>query len=268
MALFQKRGIWNSGKIQYLSIHEIIPNPNQPRTVFDDDGLHALAESICAMGILQPLTVRRVDAQWELVAGERRLRAAKLAGLVEVPCLAVEVTTQASSLLALMENLQRKDLNFLEESRALSRLISTFHLSQEEVARKIGRSQSAVANKLRILKLPTDVLTALCEQNYTERHARALLALLTQETLLYRTLETILKDKLTVAQTEALIEELLAPPLPAKNKKNLIFIPKDVRLFLNTLNRSVKLMQSAGVAACCEQEELEDALLLTIRIPR
>ena len=268
MALFQKSGIWSSGKIQYLSIADIIPNPHQPRTIFDEDGLHMLADSIRAMGILQPLSVRRADGHWELVAGERRLRAAKLAGLAEVPCLAVAVDTQSSSLLALMENLQRKDLNFLEESKALARLISTFHLSQDDVAKKIGKSQSAVANKLRILKLPNDVLTVLCEGKCTERHARALLALSTHETLLYQAVKTVLMDKLTVVQTESLVDSLLAPPPLPKHKQKCVFIPKDVRLFLNTLNRSVKLMQSAGVAACCQQEELEDALLLTIRIPR
>lgn len=145
--------------------------------VFGTQELEELAGSIQALGLLQPLTVRRRADGWELVAGERRLRAAKLAGLEEVPCISLQIDDQRSSLLALVENLQRKDLDFWEEALALDRLISVYHLSQEEAARRIGKSQSAVANKLRLLKLPEDTLRALRDGGCTERHARALLRL-------------------------------------------------------------------------------------------
>ena len=165
------------GGIIYLGIHEIHPNPVQPRKSFDDQSLEELCRSIESFGILNPLTVRLRNGKYELVAGERRLRAAKLAGLKELPCILLDVNLEDSGLIALVENLQRKDLDFLEEAEGLSRLISMFGLSQEEAARRIGKSQSAVANKLRLLKLPPDVLESLRENGLTERHGRALLRL-------------------------------------------------------------------------------------------
>ena len=177
MQLLRKKGMLDSNRVLFLPVDAISPNPDQPRRVFSQHELEELAASIRALGLLQPLTVRRGEQGWELVAGERRLRAAKLAGLTEVPCLSLQIDSQRSSLLALVENLQRKDLDFWEEALALDRLISTYHLSQEEAARRIGKSQSAVANKLRLLKLPCAVLERLRDAGATERHARALLPL-------------------------------------------------------------------------------------------
>ena len=177
MQLLRKKGLLDSPRVLFLPVDAISPNPNQPRRVFGTQELEELAGSIQALGLLQPLTVRRRADGWELVAGERRLRAAKLAGLEEVPCISLQIDDQRSSLLALVENLQRKDLDFWEEALALDRLISVYHLSQEEAARRIGKSQSAVANKLRLLKLPEDTLRALRDGGCTERHARALLRL-------------------------------------------------------------------------------------------
>lgn len=155
MQLLRKKGNFDSTRILFLPVDAIAPNPDQPRRVFAQQELDELAHSIQALGLLQPLTVRRsAQGGWELVAGERRLRAARLAGLQEVPCLSLQIDSQRASLLALVENLQRKDLDFWEEALALEKLISTYHLSQEEAARRIGKSQSAVANKLRLLKLP------------------------------------------------------------------------------------------------------------------
>ena len=178
MQLLRKKGLLDSPRVLFLPVDAISPNPNQPRRVFGTQELEELAGSIQALGLLQPLTVRRRADGWELVAGERRLRAAKLAGLEEVPCISLQIDDQRSSLLALVENLQRKDLDFWEEALALDRLISVYHLSQEEAARRIGKSQSAVANKLRLLKLPTPVLERLRDGGATERHARALLPLI------------------------------------------------------------------------------------------
>lgn len=266
MRLLPQKGVFDNRRVLFLPIDTIVPNPNQPRTQFVQSDLEELARSIQALGILQPLTVRRVDGSWELIAGERRLRAARLAGLEEVPCLSIQTDSQASSLLALVENLQRRDLDFWEEALALRRLIDTFHLSQEDVARRVGKSQSAVANKLRLLKLSPELLSALRDCGGSERHARALLRLedpAQQQQVVTR----IAEEALTVAQTEALVDALLTPQ-PVRSAKKPTFIVKDVRLFLNTITRSLDLMRSAGVNAQCRREDSDDEILLTIHIPR
>lgn len=266
MQLLRKKGMLDSNRVLFLPVDVIAPNPDQPRRVFPQHELEELAASIRSLGLLQPLTVRRGERGWELVAGERRLRAAKLAGLTEVPCLSLQIDSQRSSLLALVENLQRRDLDFWEEALALNKLISTYHLSQEEAARRIGKSQSAVANKLRLLKLPTPVLERLRDGGATERHARALLPL-ADPALQLQAADTILKEKLTVAQTEALVDQLLHPAPPVRRPRR-VFVVKDVRLFLNSLNRGMALMRSAGVDAQCSREDREEEILLTIHIPR
>lgn len=265
MRFLTKKGLYDSGRVLFLPVEDIAPNPGQPRTQFSQPELEELAGSIRALGLLQPLTVRRGEGGWELVAGERRLRAAKLAGLQQVPCLSVQADGQTSSLFALVENLQRRDLDFWEEALALDRLISVYHLSQEEAARRIGKSQSAVANKLRLLKLPEDTLRALRDGGCTERHARALLRL-EDPSLRQKALEQILSRQLTVAQTDALVDQLLSPPPRTRTKRT--FVVKDVRLFLNTLTRSMALMRSAGVDARCDRQDKDGEILLTIRIPQ
>ncbi|MDD6188439.1 MAG: ParB/RepB/Spo0J family partition protein [Clostridiales bacterium] len=263
MALFTKFG---KRQIMELPISVIHPNPYQPRKVFDPESLADLSQSIARLGVLQPLSVRRTPAGWELIAGERRLRAAELAGLSTVPCLNVEADEETSSLLALVENLQRADLDVWEEAAALRRLIDEFHLSQEETARRIGKSQSAVANKLRLLKLPQDVIDGLRDARLTERHARALLRLpdeATQRTALAH----IIRFRLNVAQTERYVDKLSCQPNRPKAAVP-IYRTRDVRLFLNTLKRSLSLMQSAGVDARCGREETEHEITLTIHIPK
>ena len=262
MPLLRKKD--RDDRVLFLPLDAIRPNPDQPRRVFDDAALEELADSIRALGILQPLTVRQTQDGWELVAGERRLRAAALAGLDRVPCLPVRVDSQNSSLLALVENLQRRDLDFLEEALALDRLIRTYCLSQEEVARRIGKSQSAVANKLRLLRLPPRVLAALRQHGLSERHARALLRL-ENDHRLEQAVDHVAARHLTVAQTEQYIEQLLAPK---KAKPRRAYVIKDVRLFLNSVTRGMTMMRSAGVDACCQRQDTEDAICLTIRIPK
>ena len=264
MALLRKKGLFDTGRILFLPAEEIRPNPSQPRRVFDQEGLEELAASIRALGILQPLTVRRGPEGWELVAGERRLRAARLAGLTQVPCIPIQADGQESSLLALVENLQRRDLDFVEEAQALERLISVYHLSQEEAARRIGKSQSAVANKLRLLRLPPDLLAQARSHGLTERHARALLRL-EGEGRQRAALDHILAHHLTVAQTDQYIDALLSPP---PKKPRTTYIIKDVRLFLNTVTRGLDLIRSAGIQACCDRQDTDDAICLTIRIPK
>ena len=265
MPLLRRKGLYETGRVIYLHPDVLHPNPNQPRKRFSPDGLEELAASIREHGVLQPLTVRKVDGSFELVSGERRLRAARMAGLSEVPCIVIDVDGVCSSLLALVENLQRRDLDFLEEAMALDRLIHTYDLSQEEAAQRIGKSQSAVANKLRLLKLSPRLLDRLRQNGLTERHARALLRLETEEQQ-WEVLEYVIDHHLTVAQTEAYIEARLTPPPPRKKKPT--FILKDVRLFLNTVTKGLSMMKDAGVNAEYGRQETEDAILLTIKIPK
>jgi len=252
-----------SDRILSLPLDSVRPNPDQPRRFFDPEGLEELADSIRALGILQPLTVRQTQDGWELVAGERRLRAAALAGLDRVPCIAVRTDSQNSSLLALVENLQRRDLNFLEEALALDKLLRTYCLSQDEVARRIGKSQSAVANKLRLLRLPPAILTRLQEAGLSERHARALLRL-ENDHRLESAAAHMIAHSLTVAQTEQYVETILS----AKNKPKRTYVLKDVRLFLNSVTRGLSIMRSAGVNAAFQRQDTEEAICLTIRIPK
>ncbi len=265
MKLVRKKDTDTSGKILSLPITEITPNPNQPRRYFSPEGLQELADSIRELGILQPLSVRPVDSGWELIAGERRLRASRLAGLTHVPCIVYRTDEEHSSLLALVENLQRRDLDFLEEALALQRLIQTYTLSQEECARQIGKSQSAIANKLRLLKLPEHVLDLLRDNGFTERHARALLRL-DDAAAQDQAARWIISHDLTVAKTEEYVEALLSAKITPRRKPT--YILKDVRLFLNTVDRGLAMMKSAGVHAHCGREDTDDAILLTIRIPK
>ena len=262
MPLFRR----NEGRqVLALPVEAIRPNPNQPRTVFRPEELSGLADSIAQVGILQPLSVRRTPAGWELIAGERRLRAAALAGLKTVPCIEVAADEPTSSLLALVENIQRQDLDFWEEALALRRLIDTYHLSQEEAAARVGKSQSAVANKLRLLRLPEDVLKEFRAAGLGERHARALLRLETPE-LQRRAARHILERRMTVAAAEEYIARLLRPKKPRRAVP--IYRTRDVRLFLNTVQRGLAIMNSAGVSARCGREETEQEILLTIHIPK
>lgn len=260
------------GGIVYLSTEDIVPNPVQPRKRFDGDGLEELSQSIRDYGILNPLSVRLRGSRYELVAGERRLRAARLAGLKEVPCILLDVNMEDASLIALVENLQRRDLDFIEEANGINQLIRMFGMSQEEAARRLGKSQSAVANKLRLLRLPPDVLESLRQNGLTERHGRALLRLPDEESqraaLLY-----ILDNGLTVAATDAYIDALLEPeqepePEVPKAEGRRTFVLKDVRVFLNTLSRSIDLMKQGGIDAGIQREDTEDSLILTISIPK
>ena len=231
-----------SQRVFYLPVDSLRPNPNQPRRYFEEDALRELSESILRYGILQPLTVRRGESGYELIAGERRLRAAKLAGLREVPCLLARSDEEESALLALIENLQRSDLHYFEEAAAIARLIAAYGLSQEQAAERLGRSQSAVANKLRLLRLADE-----------EQRVQAL--------------QVITARGYNVAQSEAYIDQLLktAQKTPMRAPT---YVIKDVRIFLNTIRRSVGLMQRAGVAANVCREDTESEILLTIRIPR
>ena len=258
-------GVLQPGRVLFLPLGAIRPNPAQPRKIFDSAGLQELAASIRQYGVLQPLTVRRKQGYFELVAGERRLRAAGLAGLREVPCLIVSVDDQDSGLLALVENLQRRDLDYIEQAEGLARLMQEYGLTQEQAAQKVGKSQPAVANKLRLLKLSEPVRALLRANGLSERHARALLRL-SQEAQQLHVLRLIAENGWTVAKTESYIESLGAP---AACKARLgRFTLRDMRVFFNALNHQLDLIRAAGIDAGAEQQETEKDIILTIRIPK
>lgn len=261
----RRKGDFLSTRVQYIPLSQLSPNPQQPRRRFDEGSLRELADSIRAYGILQPLTVRRVGGGYQLIAGERRLRAARLAGLREAPCLVAQVDEQDAGMLALIENLQRRDLDCFEEAAAIAQLIRRYRLSQEQAAEKLGKSQSAVANKLRLLRLTEPVRAALHQAGLTERHARALLRL-EGEAAQLAALETIAARQLNVAQTESYIERLLTRP-PASPGRT-AYIIKDVRLFLNSIDRGLQVMRQSGVEADLGRRDTDSEILLTIRIPK
>ena len=255
-------------RVLTLRVEDIRPNPHQPRQTFDDEGLRELASSIRRHGILQPLTVRSAGGgKWELVAGERRLRAAKLAGLEKVPCIRREADDREAALLALVENVQRRDLHCLEEAAAIAAYIQQAGVTQEEAAAQLGRSPSALANKLRLLRLSPACRELLVRNGLTERHARCLLRLEDGEERL-AALRHIADKQLNVAQAEQYIDQRLAQLQSTPPKRRRTFILKDVRLFLNSLDRGLRMVREAGVDARTERQETEDAILLTIRIPK
>ena len=256
-----------SSRVRYIPINDIRPNPQQPRRRFDQDGLRELSESIAAYGILQPLTVRAQNGGYELVAGERRWRAARMAGLRQVPCLLARVDEEDAALLALIENLQRRDLDYMEEASAIARLLRRYGLSQQQAAEKLGRSQSAVANKLRLLRLEEPVVDALRRYGLTERHARALLRLEDGEQRLAAA-EHMGKRGMNVAAAEAYIEQLIARNQTTPPKRRSTYVIKDVRLFLNSVERGIRLMRGAGVGAKVARQDTEEEICLTVRIPK
>lgn len=259
--------------LRRIRISEIVRNPNQPRRYFDPEAIATLAESIRQYGVLNPLTVRRTaNGGYELVAGERRLRAARVAGLTDVPCLLINADGEDSSVIALVENLQRRDLDFFEEANGFKRLIEQFGLTQEEAARKVGKTQSAVANKLRLLRLSQQNMELIRCNNMTERHARALLRL-NDEADRINVTNYIIEHELNVSRTEEYIDEFLKakenpqPVVEPESGKHVVRLFKDVRFFLNTLNRAVGVMVDAGIGATVKQQESDDGLTLTICIP-
>ncbi len=256
--------------LRRIRVSDIARNPNQPRKYFDPEAIAQLAESIRQYGVLNPLTVRRSPSGgYELVAGERRLRAARVAGLNEVPCLVIAADNEDSSAIALVENLQRRDLDFFEEAYGFKRLIDQYGLTQEEAARKVGKTQSAVANKLRLLRLSQKNMELIRSANLTERHARCLLRLDSEEERINAT-NYIIEHDLNVSRSEQYIEELLKEretELPAQQERKVVRLIKDVRFFLNTLNRAVGVMVDSGIGATVQQQDSEDGLTLTIVIP-
>lgn len=253
-------------KLVRLPVAKILPNPAQPRKYFQQEELSGLAESIRENGILQPITVRKEADFYYLIAGERRLRAAKLAGLQEIPAILTECKQEDSALLALLENVQRKDLQLFEQAHALVALLQEWNLTQEEAARRLGMSQSALANKIRLLKLSQQEQMLIVENQLTERHARALLRV-EDRALRERLLHIIIEKKYNVSQTETLINTAMEKKTPKKSPKR-TFIAKDIRLFINTIDHAVDAMKTAGIEAKTEKKETDEYIECTVRIPK
>ena len=252
-------------KVVQINIDSIYPNPAQPRRMFNEQELIALSRSIRTNGLLQPISVRRVRAGYELIAGERRLRACKIAGLPTVSCIVCDCTPETSAMLAMTENLQRQDLQIFEEAEGIRRLIEEWNVTQEEAALRLGKSQSTLANKLRLLRLSDAERAKITEAGLTERHARALLRII-DERLREKALDDIIERQLNVQQTDVMVERLLSGKKKPKSKH--VFIVKDVRVFLNTINHAIETMKQSGINAQTLKSENDEYIECVVRIPK
>ena len=254
------------GKVIDVDIDKIVPNPHQPRIEFHDADMAALAESIRTNGILQPLSLRRIGDKFELIAGERRLRAAKMCGFKYVPCIVHDITDRNSAILALVENIQRQDLSFFEEASAIEKLITHYGMTQEDAAAQLGKAQSTIANKLRLLRLTEEEREIIVRFNLTERHARTLLRLGNPEDRLIM-LEKIVSGNLNVEKTEKLVDEYIGSQKEKASYKKRSKVFQNVKLFVNTINKAVETMQAAGISADSRKIQSENYIEYRVRIP-
>lgn len=264
------------GKVVALDVGLIIPNRSQPRVTFDENELAALSASIRENGILQPINVRRCGVNYEIISGERRFRAAKICGLEEIPCIVIDADDERSAVLALIENIQRRDLSYFEEALAIERLIKFYGLTQEEAASRLGKAQSTIANKLRLLKFSDAERGLLIKGNVTERQARALVRIDDQKLRIHAMGEMII-NKLNIEQTESMVEGILHGIIPKKRKeesepsekkqnsrKNFHFpLP---RLYINSINKIVKNMKEANIECETVMNHVGDCYEYTIKI--
>lgn len=257
----------NQEEAKHLNCAEISPNPFQPRQNFNEENLRELAQSIKTYGLLQPILVRRFQDGYQLVAGERRLRACKLLGWRQIPAVIRDVNDSAMAAMALIENLQRENLDYFEEAEGYQRLLGEFGLTQEVLAQRIGKSQSTIANKMRLLKLATSVQGKLLEAGLSERHARALLKLPDNDSR-EKVLEKIIKLSLNVRQTENLINGLLEDNEPSGESPTPKFVIKDYRIVMNTIRHAVATMEQVGLKPQVSQNEHDDYYEVTIRLPK
>ncbi|MCX7714380.1 MAG: nucleoid occlusion protein [Clostridia bacterium] len=253
-------------KIINIPLEIIHPNPNQPRKHFDSVALEELASSIAEYGVIQPITVRKVNKGYEIIAGERRFRASEMLGLPTIPAIVLHADDNKSAIFALLENLQREDLCFFEIAEAYQNLIREQGMTQDELARKLGKSQSTIANKLRLLKLGPRVKKMIREFSLTERHARALLHLSSEEKQL-EAIRIICEKKLNVQQTEKLVEMLLKERSEKKSKPSFPAF-KDIRIFTNTVRKALEMMKQSGVEADMQKNDFEWGTEYIIKVKR
>lgn len=254
-------------EVQSLPIELIEPNPFQPRVEFESHGLDELAESIATHGILHPLVVRKTEGGYQLVAGERRLRACKKLGWETVPAIVKELDDRLTAEMALIENLQRRDLHFFEEAEGYNKLLQEFNLTQDELAKRLGKSQSSIANRLRLLRLDQQVREVISREMLTERHARALLKLESTEEQL-EIIETVVKQSLNVRQTEEFIAKFLTKGEELKGKSVRKMIFKDIRLFTNSVKELTSTLQASGLTVDYQEEEEDDYYKVTVLIKK
>lgn len=254
-------------KVVQVPLNLIVPNPDQPRKYFTDDELKELTQSIKNYGVLQPLLVKRNGLKsFFLIAGERRYRAAKLAGLERVPVLIKEFSEKDASIIALVENVQRADLSFLEEARAYKKLMDDYHLTQGEISERVSKKQSTISNKIRILSLPEELQELIAEHNLTERHARALLKL-KDEVDRKKVAQRIIQHGLNVKQTEKLIEDILSNQEKADRKQRQINY-FSYKIYLNTIRKAFNQVKNVEKGAEFSQSDEGDFLEVKIRIPK
>ncbi len=257
-------------EFQYIPLSNIKPNPYQPRRDFNKKALEELCQSIKSYGVIQPISIREIKPDsYELIAGERRLRASRMAKLEKIPAIIVEYRDKESAIIALMENLQREDLNFIEEAEGYNNLILDHGFTQQEIAEKMGKSQSTIANKIRLLKLPDDVKRSLLENDLTERHGRALLKL-SDDDLKNKILAKVIKDELNVSRTEALVDGILEDLTKIEEKqskqniKNLI----NIRIYINTIKKAFSAIKETGVDAEYKEVDKGDYVEVSVKIPK
>lgn len=261
----------NTKPIRMLSTDQLFPNPSQPRFIFEDEPMLRLADSIRRYGILQPLSVRPTNSDkgevYQIIAGERRWRAARIIGLAEVPCLILDIDSQKSAELAIIENIQREDLNIFEQAAAIASLIDIYGLTQEQAARQLSSSQSYIANKLRILKLTPAERKEIVKNKLTERHARALLRI-EDPNLRLQTILHIASKELNVSATERYIDNLLENEQTLPDRRQVKGVIKDLRFFYNSVDKAVSLLKDCGFNVTLQKREKGYETEITIRIPK
>ncbi|WP_102335219.1 nucleoid occlusion protein [Salimicrobium jeotgali] len=269
----QEKESYNPDEVLQIPIAKIHPNRFQPRTVFSAEKIAELAQTLHTHGMIQPIVVRETeDGEYELIAGERRWRASQSLGWEKIPAIIREMTNTQTASVALIENLQREELSVIEEATAYRKLLDMHELTQEALAQRLGKSQSAIANKLRLLKLPESVQQAVLDKNITERHARALIALKDTEKM-EKLLQEIIDEGLNVKQTEERIKEMKDPkekkkPAPKKKKPKIKGVSKDMRIAMNTIRQSLDMVKDTGLDVETDEEDYDDYYQVTIKIPK
>lgn len=256
--------------IEHIPVKLISPNPYQPRQRFDEDELFKLAQSIRLYGLIQPIVVRAVEKGYQIIAGERRYRACCLLGHERIAAIVQKMNDENAAAVSLIENIQRRELNYFEEANAYSLLINNFNMTQEDLARRIGKSQSAIANKLRLLKLPLEVQNLIVPDMLSERHSRALLKLNTPE-MQIEVIKQIYEKELTVKETEAVVETLSKNNVPQESegkpgRQQVSMVIKDARIFINTIKETVRRARQIGMDIHMEEQDSEDEYRINIRI--
>lgn len=248
-----------------IEMSQIIANPYQPRTTFDKDSLTELSQSILENGLIQPIVVREsINGKYEIVAGERRFKAASMAGYQRVPCIIQDYSDLQSAQIALIENIQRENLSPIEEAEAFQTLIEMTGMTQQELAIKVGKRQSTIANKLRLLKLPEGVKQALKEKKMTERHARAMLSV-TDQRVIDEITKKVIENKLTVSETEKVVKEELKAN---KKTQKVMVLTQSVRIALNTIKQAVNMIQKSNIDISMEEEDEDDVYVITLKVQK